>query len=57
MNADVKHLEGKENHSGKRTGRTFITVQDVQYYGGCSVLWRIFITVKDIQYCEGYSVL
>ncbi len=32
------------------------TVEDVQYSGGCSVLWRMFTTIKDVQYCGECSV-
>ena len=31
-------------------------MKDVQYCGGCSVLWRVFSTVDGVQYCEGCSV-
>ncbi len=41
-------------HAGKRLSST---AEDVQYCGGCSVLWRMFSTVKDVQYCGGCSVL
>ncbi len=34
-----------------------MTVEDIQYYGQCSVLWRMFSTVENVQYCGGYSVL
>ncbi len=27
------------------------TIKDNQYYGGCSVPWRMFCTVNDILYC------
>ncbi len=29
-------------------------MEDVQYCGGCSVLWRMFSIVEDVQYCWGY---
>ena len=35
-------------HAGKRLSST---AEDVQYCGGCSVLWRMFSAVEDVQDC------
>ncbi len=35
----------------------FSTVEDVRYYGRCSVMWRMFNTMEDVQYFGGCSVL
>ncbi len=39
------------------TGVVFSTVEDIQYYGGCSVLWRMVSAVEAIQYCTATDTL
>ncbi len=44
-------IKNNSNNLGENWQGMFISVEDVHYCGGFSLLWKISITVGDSQHC------